>query len=118
MGPLLAKLRGLPVWVSPHPFPARRQGRSQFPPWLMSIAESIAGKTHVWKALKELELETKKQKMAKMKAQAAADEEEKAALKSELAELRAAQAASEAKLAAMLEELSNVNRGDDPSTRA
>ena len=91
------------------------QGRSLFPPWFQSIAESIAGKTHIWKALKELESETKRQKMAKMKAQAASDEDEKKALRGEIEQLRVAQAASEAKLARMMEQLQQVNQEKDDS---
>lgn len=42
------------------------------PPWVRSLASSIAGKTHVWKALKELELESSKLKSTKLAAEAGA----------------------------------------------
>ena len=44
------------------------------PPWVRSLASSIAGKTHVWKALKELELESEKLKSTKLAAEAGASE--------------------------------------------
>ena len=40
------------------------RGANQVPRWVRSIAQSIAGKTHVYKALKELEQESKQMRDA------------------------------------------------------
>ena len=64
-----------------------RSGGDAIPPWVQSIAASIAGKTHVWKALKELEAETKRKKAAEMKADLDEHKEDAVKMKAELADL-------------------------------
>ena len=51
-----------------------RDTSDTIPAWVRTLAGSIAGKTHVWKALKELESESQKIKAAKMAAEAGARE--------------------------------------------
>ena len=64
-----------------------RSGGDAIPPWVQSIAASIAGKTHVWKALRELEAETKRKKAAEMKADLDEHKEDAVKMKAELADL-------------------------------
>lgn len=78
------------------------RGANQVPRWVRSIAQSIAGKTHVYKALKELEQESKRLKMKSMKAQASSDEAEKKNLKAQLEALAAQKEAAERRLAEVL----------------
>ena len=44
----------------------------QIPAWVRALASSIAGKTHVWKALKEMETEGKRVKAKEMAVEAGA----------------------------------------------
>ena len=78
------------------------KGSSHIPLWVQSIAQSIAGKTHIYKALKELETESKRLKMSKMKAKASHDAAEKAELKNALENMAAEKQAAEARLAELL----------------
>ena len=77
-------------------------GASHVPNWVQSIAASIAGKTHVWKALKELEAESQKQASKKLKQQAVVSEAEKSKLQEELTKMTLEKAAAEARLAELL----------------